>query len=134
NRRWSAAFVDAEGRRCSERRFLTLEHRQPFALGGPPTIDNICLLCAGHHSFTARQVFGDAFVASKRGERSHTLADAGAGARVLSALVGLGFERRQATRVVGEIMGQHAEASVESILRAAITTLTPRSAPRAHSP
>ena len=31
------SFVDAEGRRCSERRYLTLEHRHPFALGGPPT-------------------------------------------------------------------------------------------------
>jgi hypothetical protein len=40
------AFMDAEGRRCSERRFLTLEHRHPFALGGPPTLENICLLCA----------------------------------------------------------------------------------------
>src|SRR5262249_40943014 len=38
-------FVDAEGRRCGERRFLTYEHRHPFTLGGPPTVENICLLC-----------------------------------------------------------------------------------------
>jgi hypothetical protein len=43
-------FVDAEGRRCSERRFLTLEHRHPFALGGPPTVENICLLCSAQLS------------------------------------------------------------------------------------
>jgi hypothetical protein len=29
--------LGAEGRRCAERRFLTLEHIHPFALGGPPT-------------------------------------------------------------------------------------------------
>jgi 5-methylcytosine-specific restriction endonuclease McrA len=40
--------VDAEGHRCGERRFLTLEHRIPFALGGPPTLDNLCLLCRAH--------------------------------------------------------------------------------------
>ena len=35
------AFVDAKGRRCSERRFLTLEHRIPFAFGGLPTPKNL---------------------------------------------------------------------------------------------
>src|SRR5688500_14443885 len=41
-------FVDAEGRRCSERRLLTFEHRHPFALGGLPTADNLALLCKPH--------------------------------------------------------------------------------------
>jgi 5-methylcytosine-specific restriction endonuclease McrA len=52
-------YVDAEGRRCSERRFVTLEHRHPFALGGPPTLDNVCLLCARHNAESARAVFGE---------------------------------------------------------------------------
>src|SRR5690606_19785762 len=38
---WQCTFVDEHGRRCSARRFLTLEHRQPFALGGPATPDNL---------------------------------------------------------------------------------------------
>jgi hypothetical protein len=52
-------FQDPEGRRCSERRFLTMEHRRPFALGGPPTVENLCLLCAAHNLGAAREVFGD---------------------------------------------------------------------------
>ena len=39
-------FEDAEGRRCTERRFVTVEHRHPFALGGPPTLENLCLYCS----------------------------------------------------------------------------------------
>jgi len=63
------AFVNAEGRRCSERRFLTLEHRLPFAFGGPPTIENVCLLCAPHNLHTAREAFGQAFMERKRAQR-----------------------------------------------------------------
>jgi len=62
-------FVDAEGRRCSERCYLTLEHRHPWSLGGPPTADNICLLCAAHNAHTARKVFGEEFLEKKRSER-----------------------------------------------------------------
>ncbi|HYJ07679.1 MAG TPA: hypothetical protein VEX18_01685, partial [Polyangiaceae bacterium] len=58
-------FVDGEGRRCAERRFLTLEHRTPFALGGPPTLENLCLLCAAHNLENARQVFGEPHIETK---------------------------------------------------------------------
>jgi hypothetical protein len=63
-------FTDAEGRRCSERRFLTLEHRVPFAHGGPPTVENLCLLCKSHNFHTARQAFGEAFIAEKQAQRA----------------------------------------------------------------
>jgi len=63
-------FVDAEGRRCSERRYLTLEHRHPWSLGGRPTTDNICLLCENHNAHNARKVFGEAFLEKKRSERA----------------------------------------------------------------
>ncbi|MBK7580090.1 MAG: HNH endonuclease [Myxococcales bacterium] len=52
-------FTDAAGRRCSETRFLTIEHIVPFAKGGPTTVDNCCLLCSAHNSYRARQVFGE---------------------------------------------------------------------------
>lgn len=61
-------FVDAEGRRCGERRFLTIEHRQPFALGGPSNVDNLCLLCSAHNLANAREVFGEQHIAMKIGE------------------------------------------------------------------
>ncbi|HEY6557566.1 MAG TPA: HNH endonuclease, partial [Polyangiaceae bacterium] len=62
-------FVDEEGRRCSARRFLTIEHVQPYACGGPATVDNLSLLCRSHNAHTARQVFGEAHIEKKRRER-----------------------------------------------------------------
>ncbi len=50
-------FVDPKGRRCSERRFITIEHRQPFAHGGPATPENLTLLCRAHNAHSARKVF-----------------------------------------------------------------------------
>ena len=70
------AFVDAEGRRCSERRFLTLEHRIPFAFGGLPTPENLCLHCAPHNAYTAREAFGQALLERKRAQRKRARAKA----------------------------------------------------------
>jgi hypothetical protein len=66
---YQCTFTDTQGRRCSSRRFLTLEHRQPFALGGAPSVDNLCLLCASHNAHSARQVFGEARIAASRAKR-----------------------------------------------------------------
>jgi hypothetical protein len=57
---------------------LTLEHRQPFSLGGPPTVENLCLLCRAHNAHTARNVFGDEFIARRitaREARTATIND-----------------------------------------------------------
>ena len=40
----------------------TLEHIVPFALGGLPTVENLCLLCTAHNAHSARKVFGDVFI------------------------------------------------------------------------
>jgi 5-methylcytosine-specific restriction endonuclease McrA len=53
------SFVDSQGRHCGERHFLTIEHRQPFALGGATTLHNLCLLCKAHNLASARAVFGE---------------------------------------------------------------------------
>jgi hypothetical protein len=60
------AFVAAKGRRCSERRFLTIEHRHPFTRGGPSTPENLCLYCRTHNAYAAEQVFGAEFMLRKR--------------------------------------------------------------------
>ncbi|MGC4094549.1 MAG: hypothetical protein QM756_42865 [Polyangiaceae bacterium] len=65
-------FEDGEGRRCSERRFLTVEHRVPFALGGEATVENLCLLCAAHNAHRAREVYGAEFIERKRVERTRS--------------------------------------------------------------
>ncbi|MFZ5892637.1 MAG: HNH endonuclease [Myxococcota bacterium] len=62
------SFVDSEGRRCSERRFITIEHELPFARGGAPTIENLCLLCSPHNAYTAELAFGAEHVQRRKGE------------------------------------------------------------------
>jgi predicted restriction endonuclease len=62
------SFNDAEGRRCSAKRFLTIEHIDPFAKGGRTTVDNCCLLCQSHNAHRARQVFGEDHIQNKIAE------------------------------------------------------------------
>ncbi len=63
-------YLDDEGRRCSEQRFVTLEHIEPHALGGPATVENLSLLCSSHNALRARQVFGEDQIRKKIAEAS----------------------------------------------------------------
>ena len=51
-------FVDAYGRRCSERHRLEFHHRHPFGLGGGHDPDNICLMCRAHNRYLAEVDYG----------------------------------------------------------------------------
>jgi hypothetical protein len=135
------AFVDSAGRRCTERRWLTLEHRHPFSLGGPPTVENLCLFCKAHNEHSARRVFGEAFIASKRaagedparnddvatnknpGLQSAIHSDAFAKAR--SALTRMGFCHRAVAGTISRLHREHPALEVEPLLRAALRLLTP---------
>ncbi|MGC4095023.1 MAG: HNH endonuclease signature motif containing protein [Polyangiaceae bacterium] len=92
-------FIDADGRRCSARHLLTLEHRVPFALGGPSTVENLCILCASHNAHRARRVYGEELINDRRAARAverGSARDADARSvveRVHAALLGLGFVR-----------------------------------------
>ena len=55
-------YVGANGRRCSERRFLELHHQRPWAKGGQHTLDNVCLRCHAHNQLAAREDFGAGLV------------------------------------------------------------------------
>ena len=44
--------------RCSERSFLEFHHVQPWAVGGPPSGENIALRCRAHNSYEAARYFG----------------------------------------------------------------------------
>src|SRR5678815_2113649 len=63
-------FLDPDGRRCSARRFVTFEHLVPFAFGGLPTVENLCLRCKAHNLHAARQVFGVELIDAKCAERT----------------------------------------------------------------
>ena len=142
-------FVDAEGRRCSEKRFLTIEHIEPFAKGGPTTVDNCSLLCQAHNAYRARQVFGEAHIQEKvaeararRGANSAPPAPAATPPppappvpavepapsvyeKVLFALVHMGFKRKQALRAVEHLRLREVDPRPDLLLRAAISVLTP---------
>ncbi|MBD3162314.1 MAG: hypothetical protein GF328_09425 [Candidatus Latescibacteria bacterium] len=51
-------FVSAEGVRCTETGCLEFDHREPFARGGPATVENVRVLCRRHNQFYARRCFG----------------------------------------------------------------------------
>ncbi len=52
------AFVAAGGRRCTARSFLEFHHIQPYAVGGPATVDNISLRCHAHNQHERELAFG----------------------------------------------------------------------------
>ena len=47
------AFVSRNGRRCADQGFLEFHHVTPYAVGGPPTVDNIELRCRAHNGYEA---------------------------------------------------------------------------------
>ncbi len=51
-------FCSEDGRRCDERLFLQLDHIEPYARGGAPTVANLRLRCRGHNLHSARLRFG----------------------------------------------------------------------------
>lgn len=63
------SFVDDAGHRCTSRRYITLEHRLPFAAGGASDPQNLCLLCRAHNQYRAREAFGTQYIARKRAAR-----------------------------------------------------------------
>ncbi|HEY2409553.1 MAG TPA: HNH endonuclease signature motif containing protein [Polyangiaceae bacterium] len=71
--RGQCAFVSADGRRCSARHLLQLDHVTPWAKGGAATAENLRLLCRAHNQQHARAHFGservEAIVASARSAR-----------------------------------------------------------------
>jgi 5-methylcytosine-specific restriction endonuclease McrA len=61
-------YVDARGRRCGATSNVEFHHRNPFAMGGPPTPQNIELRCAAHNQHQADLDFGRSFMDAKRGK------------------------------------------------------------------
>lgn len=62
-------FVAPDGRRCTERHCLQIDHIEPYALGGANTAENLRLLCPAHNRLFAERTFGKA-LARGRGRSS----------------------------------------------------------------
>ena len=54
-----------DGRRCSERTSLEIDHQIPFARGGTNNPENLRVLCRAHNLFVAEQTYGETFVREK---------------------------------------------------------------------
>jgi len=62
------AFHSTDGRRCTARGGLELDHIVPVARGGRSTVDNLRLLCWAHNQFVAERELGATFMKGKRDE------------------------------------------------------------------
>ncbi|MET0795208.1 MAG: HNH endonuclease signature motif containing protein [Polyangiaceae bacterium] len=60
------SYVSADGRRCTSRRCLELDHIQPWAMGGADEPNNLRVRCRAHNQRYARQCFGELHVRSAR--------------------------------------------------------------------
>ena len=58
-------YVDEQGRRCSSRAFLELDHIESRALGGPDDAENLRVACRAHNQLHAEEVFGQKYVARR---------------------------------------------------------------------
>jgi hypothetical protein len=52
------SYVSSEGRRCSARAFLELDHAKPWAKGGGNSSDNLRVFCRGHNQLLAELAYG----------------------------------------------------------------------------
>jgi hypothetical protein len=123
-------FVDEVGRRCTARRFVTFEHLVPFAFGGLPTVENLCLRCKAHNLHAAREVFGTEVIDAKcaqckrRNEtasREPTRTDVTS--KVHAALRKMGFRDSQVRAALADVREQGVEGELEPMLRAALDKL-----------
>jgi len=115
------SYVDEQGRRCSARAFLELDHIESRALGGPDDAANLRVACRAHNRLHAEQVFGRKCV--ERGihfrQRKSELDAATRG------LVRLGFREQEAVRAIGVISRRQGQVPpIQDVLREALALLT----------
>ena len=100
-------------------------------------MENLCLHCAPHNAYTAREAFGLALLERKRAQRKRAKAKAKAEAttgttparaanvneRALSALLRLGFGRTQVVRVLSALEAESGGQDVAGLVRVAVVQL-----------
>jgi hypothetical protein len=141
-------YVSPDGRRCTARAFLELDHAEPRGLGGNDRADNLRVRCRAHNQLWAEQAYGREHVErqrhfcqqkrtrprkQKRSRPAEPAAPALRGtdavspdiaAKVRRALTGLGFRAAAARRAVSDVAERHAgdltTLSVEQVFVEAI--------------
>ena len=64
-------YRDERGKRCRETHNHELHHREPIAMGGPPSTANLTLHCQAHNAHAAELDFGRGHMAVRRDALSH---------------------------------------------------------------
>src|SRR5262249_452740 len=54
------SYIAKDGTRCSERKYLQIDHVLPYSLGGKTEPENLRLLCSSHNRLLAEVTFGKA--------------------------------------------------------------------------
>ena len=127
-------YVDDEGRRCSARDMIEIDHVVPRAHGGSNDPSNLRLACRAHNLLYAEEKLGKELV------RGHVEARAKSPPPVAATLspdvletathalaLGLGFRRTDARRALEVISSRYADARpppIETLVREAIAILT----------
>ena len=113
---------------------MTLEHREPHALGGKATVSNLCLLCRGHNVHAGRRLFEERRRARSR-DHARDAVETKIDERVLRGLCGLGFRERDARQALAEVRSeidarsQGGNEDAPAVLRAAVLRLTGGASP-----
>ena len=66
---YQCEYRSPDGRRCSSRTGLQIEHVRPFGIFHSNDERFLKLLCTAHNGFTAERVYGPAFIQRKIDER-----------------------------------------------------------------
>ncbi|HEY6557371.1 MAG TPA: hypothetical protein VI072_08860 [Polyangiaceae bacterium] len=143
-------YVAPDGRRCSARAFLELDHIQPRAQGGGDEVQNLRVRCAAHNQLWAEQSYGRQHIAARRHFRQRKSMATRAGqdgqaqepesrsvseeafATVLQkacrALEGLGFRKSEARKALDEVepecSGLQQQPALQQVLRTALCRLS----------
>jgi 5-methylcytosine-specific restriction endonuclease McrA len=111
--RASCAYVGEGGRRCGSTLRLEYQHIVPFARGGPSTPASLTLYCKAHNLLQAKKDFGEQHIKRKQLER-----------RAATALVALGYKRKEAEQVVGVAVQRLPNVSgLEALLHESLRSL-----------
>jgi 5-methylcytosine-specific restriction endonuclease McrA len=145
-------YVAPDGRRCSARAFLELDHIRPRAQGGGDEVQNLRVRCHAHNQLWAEQAYGCQHVAMRRHFRQQKSTTKRAGeygqalrpeprsvredafATVLQkacgALEGLGFRKSEAQRALDEVerecAGLQQSPEFQQVLRTSLCLLSAR--------
>jgi hypothetical protein len=107
------SFVGSDGHRCGETAFLEIDHKQPRAMGGDNSPENLRIYCRNHNQRAAEVVFGKDHMEEARKRERRRL-------DMSSALRNLGFERSAIQNVVARVP---TSMPIEDALREALRML-----------